>query len=102
METIPANAAEGIDAKLQVRGSCHGKSGVPINATTPIIWGQQEFFLVMQLHDYDSDSMKSIISHRTSTSSFRGAKAKRRRTRNPVTSDRDCWIPGSRSWAFGL
>jgi hypothetical protein len=102
METIPANAAEGIDAKLQVRGSCRGKSGVPTNATTPIIWGQQDLFLVMQLDDYDSDSMKSIISHRTSTSSFRGAEAKRRRSRNPVTSDRDYWIPGSRSSAFGL
>src|SRR5271154_1739195 len=43
--------------------------------------------------------MKSIISHRTSNSSFRGAEAKRRRTRNPVTSDRDYWIPGSRSSA---
>jgi len=31
------------------------------------------------------DSMKSIISRGTSTSSFRGAEAKRRRTRNPAT-----------------
>jgi hypothetical protein len=61
METIPANAAEGIDAKLQVRGSCHGKSGVPINAATPIIWGQQEFFLVVQLHDYYSEDRKTPI-----------------------------------------
>lgn len=50
----PVNAAEAIDAKLQACGACHGENGVPINATTPIIWGQQEYFIVKQLHDYKS------------------------------------------------
>jgi hypothetical protein len=45
----------------------------------------------------------SEIDHmrRTSASSFRGAAAKRRRTRNPVTTDTDYWIPVSRPSAFG-
>lgn len=49
---VPAKAAEGIEAKLQICSACHGQNGEPINVTTPIIWGQQEYFLVKQLHDY--------------------------------------------------
>jgi cytochrome c553 len=50
----PAGAAEGIEAKLQVCSSCHGENGQPIDATIPIIWGQTEYFIVKQLHDYKS------------------------------------------------
>jgi cytochrome c553 len=57
----PASAAEAIAEKLQVCGSCHGENGVPINATTPIIWGQQEYFLVKQLHDYKSGDRENPI-----------------------------------------
>jgi cytochrome c553 len=59
--SVPANAADGIDEKLQVCGSCHGESGVPINAATPIIWGQQEYFLVKQLHDYKSGDRENPV-----------------------------------------
>jgi cytochrome c553 len=57
----PAKAAEGIDAKLQVCGTCHGENGTPIDATIPIIWGQQEYFLVKQLHDYKSGDRESQV-----------------------------------------
>jgi cytochrome c553 len=59
----PANAAEAtpspsspaeFGAKLLVCNACHGENGVPKNATTPIIWGQQEKFLIKQLHDFQS------------------------------------------------
>jgi cytochrome c553 len=50
----PANAAEGIEAKLEACSVCHGQNGVPIDKTIPIIWGQTEYFLVKQLHDYKS------------------------------------------------
>jgi cytochrome c553 len=59
--TAPANAAEGIEAKLQICAACHGENGEPINATTPIIWGQQEYFIVKQLHDYKSGDRESQI-----------------------------------------
>jgi cytochrome c553 len=57
----PANAAEGIDAKLQVCGSCHGENGQPIDATIPIIWGQTEYFIVKQLHDYKSGDRENLV-----------------------------------------
>src|SRR5258708_4898982 len=41
-------------AKLLVCNTCHGEKGVPHNATVPVIWGQQENYLVKQLHDFQS------------------------------------------------
>jgi cytochrome c553 len=67
--TAPANAAEqtavvsfGIaptgerefGAKLLVCNQCHGDKGTPRNATTPVLWGQQENYLAKQLHDFQS------------------------------------------------
>ena len=57
----PAGAAEGIEAKLQVCGSCHGENGQPIDATIPIIWGQTEYFLVKQLHDFHSGNRDNEV-----------------------------------------
>src|SRR5258708_24686953 len=60
----PANAAEEpipgpstqaeFAAKLLVCNVCHGADGVPRNATIPVIGGQQENYLVKQLHDFQS------------------------------------------------
>jgi cytochrome c553 len=60
---VPANAAEAIPssstpaefgAKLLVCNTCHGESGTAKNATIPVIGGQQESYLVKQLHDFKS------------------------------------------------
>jgi cytochrome c553 len=57
----PADAADDIAEKLQVCSSCHGDNGQPINAITPIIWGQQEYFLVKQLHDYKAGDRENPV-----------------------------------------
>ena len=59
--SAPAGAAEAVEAKLQVCGSCHGENGQPIDATIPIIWGQTEYFLVKQLHDYKSGDRENLV-----------------------------------------
>jgi cytochrome c553 len=41
-------------AKMLVCSTCHGAKGVPQNANIPVIWGQQENYLVKQLHDFRS------------------------------------------------
>jgi cytochrome c553 len=41
-------------AKLLVCATCHGEKGVPQNPTIPVIWGQQENYLLKQLHDFES------------------------------------------------
>jgi cytochrome c553 len=51
----PGNAAEAqafLDAKLRGCNTCHGKNGMPKNGTVPIIWGQQEGYLLKQMHDF--------------------------------------------------
>ncbi|HXX07263.1 MAG TPA: c-type cytochrome [Pseudolabrys sp.] len=51
----PAFAAEEIEAKAQMCVACHGQNGVPTDPKTiPIIAGQQQSYLVKQLHDYRS------------------------------------------------
>lgn len=47
-----ARAADDVAAKAQVCGACHGQNGTPVNAATPIVWGQQSDYLYKELHDY--------------------------------------------------
>jgi cytochrome c553 len=57
----PTSAAEAIDAKLQICSTCHGENGQPIDATIPIIWGQTEYFLTKQLHDFKSADRENVV-----------------------------------------
>ena len=53
----PGNTAEAeaiLGAKLLVCNTCHGADGVPRSAPTPVIWGQQENYLLKQMHDFQS------------------------------------------------
>jgi len=59
---VPANAAEAVPdpsmqrefgAKLLVCNTCHGDNGVPKGPSIPIIWGQQENYLLKQLRDFE-------------------------------------------------
>ncbi len=60
--SVPANAADDIETKVQLCAACHGQNGVPIDPkTTPIIWGQQSNYLYKELHDYHSGDRDSPI-----------------------------------------
>jgi cytochrome c553 len=49
----PAHAADDIEAKAQVCAACHGDKGMPTDPKTiPVIWGQQESYLMKQLRDF--------------------------------------------------
>jgi cytochrome c553 len=59
---VPANAQDAVEAKVQTCGACHGQNGVPLDPKTmPIIWGQQESYLVKQLHDFRAGDRDSPI-----------------------------------------
>ena len=59
---VPAYAADDIEAKAQTCAACHGQNGVPIEPKTiPIIWGQQQSYLMKQLHDYRSGDRDNPI-----------------------------------------
>jgi cytochrome c553 len=57
---LPA-AADELEDSLQTCNACHGQNGEPIAPIIPIIWGQQESFLVKQLHDYKSKDRENPI-----------------------------------------
>jgi cytochrome c553 len=58
-EPIPTSSTPAeFGAKLLVCNVCHGADGAPKSATTPVLWGQQESYLVKQLHDFQSGDRK--------------------------------------------
>ena len=62
LAVFPAYAADDIEAKVQLCAACHGENGVPADPKTiPIIWGQQQSYLVKQLHDFRSGDRDSPI-----------------------------------------
>jgi cytochrome c553 len=62
LAVFPAYADDDIEAKVQSCAACHGQNGVPTDPKTiPIIWGQQQSYLVKQLHDYRSGDRDSPI-----------------------------------------
>jgi len=56
-----AIAAEDIEQKAQLCATCHGADGVPVNKTTPVIWGQDEGYLYLQLRDFQKGTRKSPL-----------------------------------------
>jgi cytochrome c553 len=62
VSAMPASAADDIAAKVQPCAACHGENGVPTDPKTiPTIWGQQQSYLVKQLHDFRSGDRDSAI-----------------------------------------
>lgn len=55
------DAAKDVADKAQICAGCHGNKGVPIDANTPVIWGQQTGYLYLQLRDLKSGARKSEI-----------------------------------------
>ena len=53
--------AQSVEEKAQLCESCHGDDGVPQDKSMPIIWGQQEGYLYLQLRDYKSGARKDEI-----------------------------------------
>ncbi len=59
--TNGAARAQDVTQKAQICAGCHGDKGVPIDTNTPVIWGQQEGYLYLQLRDLKSGARKSEI-----------------------------------------
>ena len=64
--TPPANA-QSIAEKTEVCAGCHGQDGKPIDKTIPVIWGQQQGYIYIQLRDFKrgdrkNDTMQPIAS----------------------------------------
>ena len=53
--------ADTIEEKAEVCASCHGDKGVPTDRAIPIIWGQQEGYLYLQLRDFKKGTRQNEI-----------------------------------------
>jgi cytochrome c553 len=58
---ITAAFADSIDDKAQICAGCHGEKGIPTEKTTPIIWGQNEGYLYIELRDFKSGARKNDV-----------------------------------------
>ena len=50
--------ADTLEEKAAMCAGCHGESGVPQEKTTPVIWGQYQGYLYLQLRDYKRGDRK--------------------------------------------
>lgn len=53
--------ADSVDDKAQICAGCHGENGIPQEKTTPIISGQNEGYLYIELRDFKSGARKNDI-----------------------------------------
>jgi cytochrome c553 len=51
--------AQSIDEKAQVCTACHGENGIPQDKTIPVIWGQHQGYVYLQLRDYKRGTRKN-------------------------------------------
>src|SRR4029078_11679622 len=59
---LPApSPAQTIEEKAQLCATCHGETGIPQEKTTPVIWGQYQGYLYLELRDYKSGARKNDI-----------------------------------------
>ena len=59
---LPAPAhAQTIEEKAQLCAACHGENGIPQDKATPVIWGQYQGYLYLDLRDYKSGARKNDI-----------------------------------------
>ena len=56
-----ALAADAAPEKAALCATCHGEQGIPINHTTPVLWGQNEGYIYLQLRDFKSGTRKNPL-----------------------------------------
>src|SRR5256885_17036023 len=54
----PSARADSLEEKVTMCGGCHGENGVPQEKTTPVIWGQYQGYLYLNLRDYKRGDRK--------------------------------------------
>lgn len=51
--------ADPIEGKAAICGACHGANGVPANPSIPVLWGQNEGYIYLELRDYKLGNRKN-------------------------------------------
>lgn len=56
---MPPARADSVEDKAQICSGCHGEKGIPVDKTIPVIWGQMEGYLYLQLRDFKTGARKN-------------------------------------------
>jgi cytochrome c553 len=56
-----APRADTFEEKAQLCSACHGENGIPADKSTPVIWGQHQGYLYLQLRDYKRGTRKDNV-----------------------------------------
>ena len=56
-----AAGADPLEDKVKMCSACHGQAGLPVTKEIPIIWGQQEGYIYLQLRDFKSGARSNPI-----------------------------------------
>src|SRR5262249_62392963 len=60
--TLSAPApAQSVDDLAASCAGCHGENGVPQQPNMPVIWGQQQGYLYLQLRDFKSSARQNDV-----------------------------------------
>jgi len=54
----PGVLADSIEDKAALCSACHGEKGLPIDPSIPIIWGQNDGYLYLELRDFQKGARK--------------------------------------------
>lgn len=57
----PGALAQSIEQKAQICSACHGANGVPLQKDYPVIWGQQQGYLFIELRDLKTGARKNDL-----------------------------------------
>jgi cytochrome c553 len=57
--SILAAKGQTIEQKAEICSNCHGEAGIPEEKTTPVIWGQQEGYIYIELRDFKRGMRKN-------------------------------------------
>jgi cytochrome c553 len=58
---VPLANAQSIEEKAQACATCHGENGIPADKSSPVIWGQHQGYLYVQLRDFKNGLRKSEV-----------------------------------------
>jgi cytochrome c553 len=61
LAAAPFAAAQTIEDKVQACAACHGEDGMPPDKSWPVIWGQHQGYLYLQLRDFKNGARKSDV-----------------------------------------
>jgi cytochrome c553 len=61
LAAAPFAAAQTIEDKAQACAACHGENGIPPDKSWPVIWGQHQGYLYLQLRDFKSGARKDDV-----------------------------------------